>query len=137
VVEHEHVTVSVARVRVALDGRACGNGHGTGIALVGRLIEINADRSLRAVHNGVGDADGRALILPRAKVRMQADGGADEIDDLAGVRIDGCAGNVLVPRAVARERDESVEARALTGGHCAGSIRRCVATAASPGTAAV
>ena len=68
---------------------------------------------------------------------MKSDGGADEIDDLAGVRINGRAGNVLVPWAVAGEGDESIKACALTDGPCAGSIRGCAATAASSGTPAL
>src|SRR6185312_11474289 len=58
---------------------------------------------------------------------MKADCRSDEIYYLAGVRINGRGGNVLVPGAIGGEGDESVEARALTGRHCAGGVRSCCA----------
>jgi hypothetical protein len=116
-VEDEDVAIAGAGIRVALNGSGERNGHGSGIALgtVGSVVDGN--EGLRAVDDGVGDAHGGAVIQTGAEIGMQANGIANEIEEVGGVGIDGRGRDVFVPEIVGREWKEAIEAGALSRGH--------------------
>ena len=121
VIQHEHVAIAIARIRIALDRRASRYRHRPRIAFVSVSCKSDADRRLGSAHHRVRNSDIRTLVLSRAKIGVHADGRSDEVDDGAGIRIHGRAGNILVPKIVAAEGTKSVEAGALSGAHCAAS----------------
>jgi len=116
-IENENVTIAAAGIRIAFDGRVERDGHGAGVGFAAVGLIVDRDERLRGVDDGVGDAHVGAIIFALAEIRMDPDGRADEIDDVGGVGIHGCAGDVCVPEIVAGERNKAAEAGALTGGH--------------------
>ena len=132
VIEHQHVAIAIARIRIALDRRVARYRHRPRIAFVAVSGEVDADRRLGSAHHRVRDSDIRTLVLSRSKIGMHPDGRSDEVDDGARVRIHRRAGNILVPEIVAAEGTKSVEAGALSGAHRAASA---LVFAARAGTA--
>ncbi len=125
VVENEDVAIAVAGIGIAFDGRGERNGHGACVAFAAVSGVIHGNEGLSGVDHGVGNADGRAVVLTGAEIRMKTDGSADEIDDGGRVGIDGRGRNIFVPQAIGWEREEAVEAGGLAGGHgAAGGVLR-------------
>jgi len=127
-VEDENVAIAGAGIRVTLNGSGERDGHGTEIALgaIGGVVDGN--EGLRGVDDGVGDTHRGTVIQTGAEIGMQANGIADEVEDVGRVGIDGRGRDVFVPEIVGRERKEAVEAGALPCGHsgAAGSLRGAV-----------
>jgi hypothetical protein len=100
VVENEDVAIAGAGIGVALDGSGERNGHGAGVgfATVGGVVDGN--ERLRAVDDGVGNAQVGTVVFAGTEVGMNADGGADVVDDVGGIGIDGRGRNVFVPEVV-------------------------------------
>ena len=115
--EHQHMSVAVAGFGIALDQRIGRNRHGPGIALAGEGAERNVDLGLRARHHLVGNPDGLPLEDAGAKVRMQRDGRADEVDDVGGIEVHIRPRDVGVPQAARRERNEAVQVRSGADAH--------------------
>ena len=130
------MTISVARIRIALDLRIPRHRHRPGIAFgaVGR--EGDANRGLRSAHYRVRDPNSRTLVLSRSKIGVHSDARPDEIDDGIRVRVYGRSGNILVPKVVAAKWTEPVEAGALSRAHCATGTLTVPARAAGTATAA-
>ena len=117
IVENENVTIAGAGIGIALDGSGERNGHGTGVAFAAVGLIVDGNERLRAVYDGVGNADVGAVVLAGAEIGMDADGGADVIDDCGRIGIDRGGGDVCVPEIVRGEWEEIVEAGALADGH--------------------
>src|ERR1043166_7823224 len=116
------MAVAIARMRDALDGSVWRDGHGAGIAFVAVSREMNVYKGI-AAHDHVGNSHALAVIQSGAEIRMQWNGGSDEVDDGIGVGIDGRVGDVLVPQAVSGEGNKSVEIRLAASAHLvAGSL---------------
>src|SRR5580700_1014936 len=120
-VEHQHVAVAVARVRIALDRGIVGNGHGAGIALTAIGGEVDVHEG-SAAHNNVRNPDGRSSIQASTEVGMHGSAGTDEVDERVRVGIDGGVGYVLVPRVVGREGNKAVQACAAPQAHAVARV---------------
>ena len=121
-VEDENVAIAGAGIRVTLNGSGERDGHGTEIALgaIGGVVDGN--EGLRGVDDGVGDTHRGTVIQTGAEIGMQANGIADEVEDVGRVGIDGRGRDVFVPEIVGRERKEAVEAGALPCGHAGANV---------------
>lgn len=64
---------------------------------------------------------------------MQANAWPDEIDDRVRVRIDGGAGDILIPQVVGGEGKESIETRALSSRNGTASAGLLSAASATTG----
>ena len=113
IVENENVAITGAGIGVTLDGRGNRNGHRPGIAFASIGGEVDGDGRLLPTDNEVGNADRRAQILARPKVRVHASASPDEIDDCSGIRIHWRGRNIGVPKTVGGKRYEASKTGAL------------------------
>jgi len=92
------VAIAGAGIRVTLNGSGERDGHGTEIALgaIGGVVDGN--EGLRGVDDGVGDTHRGTVIQTGAEIGMQANGIADEVEDVGRVGIDGRGRDVLFQR---------------------------------------
>jgi len=114
-IENEDVAVAGAGIGIALDGGGKRNGHGARVAFAAVGLIVDGNERLCGIDNGVRNADVGTVVFAGAKIGMDADGRADEIDDGGGIGIDAGRGDVCVPEIVRRKGNEAAEAGALTG----------------------
>src|SRR5690348_13523277 len=116
-----------ARIGIAFNRSVARDRHWPRIALRAIGGEIDVRQRLRSAYDNIWDTHARTLVESRAKIGVHSDGRSDEVDDGAGVGVHGGAGNVLLPKIVAGEGNEPVEAGALPRAH--GSASALLVTA--------
>ena len=122
------MAITVAGIGVTFNGSGERNRHGAGVAFAAVGVVGDGDQGLRRIDDGVGNADVRAVVLAGAEVGVEANGGADVVDDGGGIGIDRRRGNIFVPEIVGGEWKEAVETGTLSDGHltATGSLRRAI-----------
>src|SRR5260221_9799815 len=95
--EDEHVTISVARLGIALDERIRWNGFGPGIAFIKKRSESDRHFGLCTIDNLIRNADCLVLYHARTEIGVEGYGGSNEINDVRRVGIDWRGGDIGVP----------------------------------------
>ena len=96
--QYEDMAVTVAGLRVTLNQRIGWNRLGPRITFIRKSSESYSHLGLRPGNHLIRNTNCLVVEGTGTEVRMQGDGGSDEVNDVAGIGIDWRDGNVGIPQ---------------------------------------